>query len=120
MLKNVHKTGWLCSPVTTRDEKLNSLDSVLVMKYRAILHLQVVVTHDTQERYDCVQYGQAAKRRRHVTRALLQDEILQCTLVFLLCRSAPTIPGVFIVRVVTSNLRDTFSVLTRNDNVSLR
>lgn len=95
-----------------------SLDSVLVIKYGALLHLQVVVTNYTQERNDCVQYGQAAKCRRHVTRALLQDEILQCTLVFLLCSSAPAVPGIFIVRVVTSNLRDTFSVVTGNNNAS--
>lgn len=62
-----------------------------------LLHLEVVVSHYTQERYDCVQYSQTTKRWRHVTCALLQHEILKCALVLLLPGSSSTIPGVFIV-----------------------
>lgn len=60
-------------------------------------YLQVVVSHHTQEGYDRVQYSQEAERRRHVARALLQHEVLQRTLVFLLPGSASAIPGVFII-----------------------
>lgn len=70
------------------------------------LHLQVVVTHNTQERYDGVQYGQAAKGRRHVAGALLQDKVLQRALVLLLGGPATPIPGILVIRVVASNLGD--------------
>lgn len=79
--------------------------SVSVKGQLVLVHLQVIVSHYTQERYDCMQYGQTAKRWRHVACALLQDEILQCTLILLLPSSSSTIPGVFIVRVITSHLR---------------
>lgn len=73
----------------------------------ALPHLQVVITHDTQERDDGVQDGQTAKRRRHVARALLQDKVLQRTLVLLLRRGpAPPVPGILVVRVVASHLGD--------------
>ena len=71
-----------------------------------LLYLQVVVSHYTQERYDSVEYCQAAKRWRHVTCALLQDEILKGTFLLLLPSSSSTIPRVFIVWVITCHLKD--------------
>lgn len=53
-----------------------------------------------------MQDGQAAQRRRHVARALLQDKVLQRALVLLLAGPAPPVPGILVLRVVAGNLGD--------------
>lgn len=64
----------------------------------ALLYLQVVVSHHTQEGDDGVQYRQAAERRRHVARALLQHEILQSAFSFLFPPgSTSAVPRIVIV-----------------------
>lgn len=73
--------------------------------------LQVVISHDTQERDDGVQDRKTAKRWRHVARALLEDEVLERPFIILLPHSAATIPRVFIVRGLASYLEDEEKVL---------
>lgn len=69
----------------------------VIMLRLFLWYLQVVISHHAQERYDGVQYGQTAEGWRHVTCALLQDEVLQRTLLFLLAAPPPTVPRVLVI-----------------------